>query len=299
MNKGAKGLALGVLFLTSSCKWVWGKKNDVLTEKQTLKKVQTKSQKTKTPVDKIIEDIKTENEFDEKILKAKKPVIVKFHASWCGACRAIQPLYEKLAKEHQGQYNFTTIDITKLRKLSSQYNVKAIPTFLFFQNGEVKQHLVGVRKEKVFKKTIEDSFSQKISEKNAVLKNQKIKKQVDVAIENIKTMNGFDEKVLKAKKPVIVKLHASWCGACRNNQPLYEQLAKEHQDNYTFAAIDIDKVKLKDLASQHNITGIRGIPAFLFFKNGKEIDKNQRIIGDLKEKRFRKKIEENFSEKTI
>lgn len=79
---------------------------------------------------------------------------------------------------------------------------------------------------------------------------------------------NFDELVLKSDKPVLVDFWAEWCGPCRMVGPSVEELAKEYDGKAVIGKMDVD--------SNPNVSmqfGIRNIPALLYFKGGKVVDK--------------------------
>ena len=78
----------------------------------------------------------------------------------------------------------------------------------------------------------------------------------------------FDSHVLLSDKPVLVDLWAPWCGPCNSIEPVFETLAEAYSDQFRFARCNVD----------HNPQtpdkyGIKGIPALMFFKGGKLVDK--------------------------
>ena len=85
----------------------------------------------------------TEN-FDAEVLKADKPVLVDFYADWCGPCKMMGPVLEKVAAAHP------TVKVGKLNtdenmKIALDYKIDAIPALLLFKNGEVVSRSVGYR----------------------------------------------------------------------------------------------------------------------------------------------------------
>jgi thioredoxin 1 len=98
--------------------------------------------------DKIIEI--DDDEFEGKVLKSEKPVMVDFWAPWCGPCKAIAPTVEALEKTYGDQMTFAKINVDENPLSPSKYGVQAIPTLIFFKNGEIADQITGmVAKEKL------------------------------------------------------------------------------------------------------------------------------------------------------
>jgi thioredoxin 1 len=85
-----------------------------------------------------------ESGFDRLINSAKKPVLVDFWATWCGPCRAIGPLLEKLAKEHGDEVVVAKVNVDDCPALAQQFNITAIPTLLFFKDGTIADSIRGL-----------------------------------------------------------------------------------------------------------------------------------------------------------
>ena len=85
----------------------------------------------------------TDANFDELVLKSSQPVIVDFWAEWCGPWRMIGPIIEEMATEYSGKAVIGKVDVDSNSGISSQFNVRSIPTILFIKNGEVVDKSVG------------------------------------------------------------------------------------------------------------------------------------------------------------
>jgi thioredoxin 1 len=82
-------------------------------------------------------------DFANEVLKSKIPVLVDFHAVWCGPCKSMAPALEDLAKEFDGEVRIVKVDIDAEPDLAKMYDVKGVPTFLLIKDGEPRERLVG------------------------------------------------------------------------------------------------------------------------------------------------------------
>lgn len=86
----------------------------------------------------------TKDNFENEIVKADKPVLVDFWASWCGPCRMLSPTIDEIAEEHP-EIKVCKINIDDEAELAIRHGVMSVPTLMLFKNGEVAQTAVGVR----------------------------------------------------------------------------------------------------------------------------------------------------------
>ncbi|MCI8814169.1 MAG: thioredoxin [Lachnospiraceae bacterium] len=82
-----------------------------------------------------------ENNFNEKVLQAKAPILVDFYADWCSHCRTISPVLDELSSE--GQVRVAKVDVDQSPGLAQKYKIMAIPALLLFENGEVADKRTG------------------------------------------------------------------------------------------------------------------------------------------------------------
>ncbi|SCV74238.1 BQ2448_6670 [Microbotryum intermedium] len=95
----------------------------------------------------VVKAIESHEEF-KKIINSDKIVVIDFWATWCGPCKVISPVFEQLEKEHPN-LEFYKVDVDAQEDIASECAIKAMPTFLFFQNGEEKGKVVGAAKDKL------------------------------------------------------------------------------------------------------------------------------------------------------
>ena len=97
----------------------------------------------------------SDQNFEAEVLKSDKPVLVDFTATWCGPCKALAPVVEKLADELAGKVKVGKLDIDTSPDVTARYGVRGVPTVMVFKGGQrVAQH-VGMTNRDTLVKLIE------------------------------------------------------------------------------------------------------------------------------------------------
>ena len=78
------------------------------------------------------------------IINGDKPVLVDFHATWCGPCKIMSPTVESIGKELSGQARVLKIDVDKNEAVANLYRIQSVPTLIIFMKGEIVWRTSGV-----------------------------------------------------------------------------------------------------------------------------------------------------------
>lgn len=95
----------------------------------------------------------TDATFDAEVLKSAEPVVVDFHAEWCGPCKAMAPALDQVAAEMKGKVKVVKLDVDANPTVTGKYAIRAMPTLLVFMGGKVVATHTGAM---VQKRALED-----------------------------------------------------------------------------------------------------------------------------------------------
>ncbi len=106
--------------------------------------------------DKVL--ILDDENFASEVLESDIPVLVDFWAQWCGPCRMVAPILDKLADEFEGRLKIGKLNVDESRQTAGHYDIMSIPALLIFKNGEVDDKIIGAQPESKLRSRIEQSL---------------------------------------------------------------------------------------------------------------------------------------------
>jgi len=231
-----------------------------------------------------------EKNFNEHVLKAKKPLIIQFSASGCKPCQELTPLLVEVVKQHEDKVELIKIDVEECPSLSHYCDVNQIPTVYTLIGTDARERFQGLQplsalqgfverlietaekegfydqdaenETKVEEEVEEDVVFQEVEVKEESTENKEDNQQDTTMIKNYEPTllneKNFNEHVLKAKKPLVVQFSANWCKPCQELTPLLVEVAKQYEDKVELIKIDVD-----ESPSLSQICNVNQIPTVL------------------------------------
>ena len=85
-----------------------------------------------------------------ELINSDSPVVIDFHATWCGPCKVLSPILEELSDEVDG-VEFVKLDVDQHPEIAGANGVMGVPTVVMLKDGEVKERFVGVQPKEIIK----------------------------------------------------------------------------------------------------------------------------------------------------
>lgn len=97
--------------------------------------------------------------FKDEVVHAEIPVFIEFWASWCPPCKRTDPILKKLGQKYAGEVKIGKVNVDRNPELSERYNVRGVPTFILFNDGEAITRDFGAKSRKQLERMIEDQVA--------------------------------------------------------------------------------------------------------------------------------------------
>jgi len=96
----------------------------------------------------------TDELFDSVVMKSEMPVVVDFSATWCGPCRALEPILHKLSEDYEGKVKMVKCDVEECQEAAARFGVMNIPYLAFIKQGELVDSNLGAAPERIIAEKI-------------------------------------------------------------------------------------------------------------------------------------------------
>lgn len=102
------------------------------------------------------EKVFTDSNFKLEVLDSKLPVLVDFWAEWCGPCRMLAPVIDRVAAANEGKIVVGKLNVDDNQEIPQQYGIQGIPTLIIFKNGQPASQIVGFQSQENIQRAIDE-----------------------------------------------------------------------------------------------------------------------------------------------
>ena len=106
------------------------------------------------------EKVFTDSNFHKEVLESKTVTLVDFWAEWCGPCRMLAPVIERIANANQGKIVVGKLNVDENPNTPQEYGIQGIPALLFFKSGEMVQQLVGFQSQENIQRVVDETLNE-------------------------------------------------------------------------------------------------------------------------------------------
>ena len=103
----------------------------------------------------MVIDVADQN-FEGEVINSTLPVLVDLWAPWCGPCRMVAPVIDKLAEKYTDRFKFCRLNVDENPRTAAKYRIMSIPTLMFFKGGGVVDTVIGAVPERVLQPKIDE-----------------------------------------------------------------------------------------------------------------------------------------------
>lgn len=100
----------------------------------------------------------TDSSFKPEVLDSKVPVLVDFWAEWCGPCKMLAPVLERIADANQGKVVVGKLNVDENQQIPQEFGIQGIPTLILFKEGKAVQQIVGFQSQENIQRLIDEAL---------------------------------------------------------------------------------------------------------------------------------------------